>query len=170
MKIISFLDRSHQPNVVEKILKHCGLWAPTDARARPQRAERLQLELELECVPIDEFLATFQAAMPGMNAPASPKDNPSAWVPSRSGVFRATSRMHGRFWAVRSPSGAADATLETDRTAPNLLLPTVSLFFVSLGVTPHVQFKKESPISLPVCVYPGPKGLPDICAHRPCNL
>ena len=59
MKIISFIERTHQPEVVEKILKHCGLWTPTDPRAPPRASERQQLELELECVPIDAFLATF---------------------------------------------------------------------------------------------------------------
>jgi len=33
MKVISFIENSRQPDVVEKILKHCGLW-----RDQPQRA------------------------------------------------------------------------------------------------------------------------------------
>jgi len=33
MKVISFTENSRQPDVVEKILRHCGLW-----REQPQRA------------------------------------------------------------------------------------------------------------------------------------
>ncbi len=64
MKIISFMERKDQPQVVEKILKHCGLWnqtsTSTSSRAPPQNAkESEQLQPEVEFVPIDEFLATF---------------------------------------------------------------------------------------------------------------
>ena len=34
MKIISFIER-HQREVIEKILRHCGLWEETSARAPP---------------------------------------------------------------------------------------------------------------------------------------
>jgi len=33
MKVISFIENSRQPDVVEKILRHCGMW-----RDQPQRA------------------------------------------------------------------------------------------------------------------------------------
>ena len=38
MKIIAFIER-HQTEVIEKILRHCGLWDETSARA-PPAAER----------------------------------------------------------------------------------------------------------------------------------
>ena len=59
MKIISFIERKDQPQVVEKILKHCGLWNQTPSRAPPIKVEHEQLGLELEFVPIDQFLASF---------------------------------------------------------------------------------------------------------------
>jgi hypothetical protein len=34
MKIISFIER-HQTKVIEKILRHCGLWDEPSARAPP---------------------------------------------------------------------------------------------------------------------------------------
>jgi hypothetical protein len=36
MKIIALIDRSRQPEVVEKILKHCKLWREPKPRAPPQ--------------------------------------------------------------------------------------------------------------------------------------
>ncbi len=68
MKIISFIERKDQPQVVKKILKHCGLWNQTPSRAPPvvslsngpQNPNGSELLLpEVEFVPIDEFLATF---------------------------------------------------------------------------------------------------------------
>ena len=60
MKIIAFIERKDQPQVVEKILKHCGLWNQTPSRAPPQNAEGSELlQPEVEFVHIDEFLATF---------------------------------------------------------------------------------------------------------------
>jgi len=35
MKIIALIDRSRQPEVVEKILRHCGLWREAKPRAPP---------------------------------------------------------------------------------------------------------------------------------------
>jgi len=35
MKIIAFIERKDQPQVVERILKHCGLWNPPGSRAPP---------------------------------------------------------------------------------------------------------------------------------------
>ena len=34
MKVISFIER-HQSDVIEKILRHCGLWKETPTRAPP---------------------------------------------------------------------------------------------------------------------------------------
>jgi hypothetical protein len=39
MKIIAFIER-HQTEVVEKILRHCGLWEESSARSPPASAER----------------------------------------------------------------------------------------------------------------------------------
>ena len=36
MKIIAFIER-HQTDVIEKILRHCGLWEEATARAPPRR-------------------------------------------------------------------------------------------------------------------------------------
>ena len=38
MKIIGFIDR-HQREVIEKILRHCGLWEEAPARAPPSGHE-----------------------------------------------------------------------------------------------------------------------------------
>jgi hypothetical protein len=35
MRVIAFIDNSRQPDVVEKILRHCGLWKETPQRAPP---------------------------------------------------------------------------------------------------------------------------------------
>jgi len=35
MKVIALIDRSRQPEVVEKILRHCGLWREAKPRAPP---------------------------------------------------------------------------------------------------------------------------------------
>jgi hypothetical protein len=35
LKIISFIER-HQSEVIEKILRHCGLWEQESARAPPE--------------------------------------------------------------------------------------------------------------------------------------
>jgi hypothetical protein len=37
MKIIAFIER-HQTEVIEKILRHCGLWEESPARGPPPRA------------------------------------------------------------------------------------------------------------------------------------
>jgi hypothetical protein len=37
MRIIAFIER-HQPEVIEKILRHCGLWDEPAARAPPATA------------------------------------------------------------------------------------------------------------------------------------
>ena len=61
MKIISFIERS-QRDVVERILRHCGLWEGplrtlANARAPPDAAERDPNEpRELQLVLDPEFL------------------------------------------------------------------------------------------------------------------
>ena len=73
MKVVAFIEPS-QGKVVEKILRHCGLWQVRAARAPPE-VEDLVLHLdvaysdsspdqagqfqELTYVDIDIFLATF---------------------------------------------------------------------------------------------------------------
>ena len=39
MKIISFIER-RQTDVIEKILRHCGLWEESPARGPPAEQER----------------------------------------------------------------------------------------------------------------------------------
>ena len=56
MKIIAFIERRDQPDVVEKILRPCGLRDRPASRAPPPRQEPEQLDLELEYVDTDEFL------------------------------------------------------------------------------------------------------------------
>lgn len=55
MKIISFVERRDQPDVVEKILRHCGRWDRPASRAPPPE-EPEQLTLELQYVDTDQFL------------------------------------------------------------------------------------------------------------------
>jgi hypothetical protein len=38
MKILSFIER-HQSEVIDKILRHCGLWEETSTRAPPPAQE-----------------------------------------------------------------------------------------------------------------------------------
>jgi hypothetical protein len=52
MKVISFIER-HRTDVIEKILKHCGLWKETPPRAPPvevffsdQQPDALSLDYE----------------------------------------------------------------------------------------------------------------------------
>lgn len=61
MKIISFIER-HQQDVIERILRHCGLWEGpirtlANPRAPPSRAGRAAgSACDLELVPDAEFL------------------------------------------------------------------------------------------------------------------
>jgi hypothetical protein len=57
MRIISFIEKKDQANVIEKILKHCGLWMESEERAPPEKLELVPFEPIH--VPIDEFLASF---------------------------------------------------------------------------------------------------------------
>jgi len=54
MRVVSVIERRDQPDVVERILRHCGLWGRPAPRAPPAPAE--QLDLELQYVDTDEFL------------------------------------------------------------------------------------------------------------------
>jgi len=56
MKIIAFIERRDQPDVVEKIFRHCGLWERPASRAPPATEQPEQLDLELQYVDTDEFL------------------------------------------------------------------------------------------------------------------
>jgi len=53
MRIVAMIDKRDQPDVIEKILKHCNLWREPAKRAPPE------FNLEAEYIPIDEFLANF---------------------------------------------------------------------------------------------------------------
>lgn len=55
MRIISFIEKRDQTAIIQKILKHCGLWTEPEGRAPP--ADDFQLDSVY--VPIDEFLASF---------------------------------------------------------------------------------------------------------------
>ena len=53
MRIIAFIEKRDQHDVVKKILKHCNLWKEPKSRAPPK------FTLEPEYIPMDEFLANF---------------------------------------------------------------------------------------------------------------
>ena len=59
MKILAFIERRDQPDVVEKILRHCGLWDRPASRAPPAAEEPEQVVLELQYVGIDEYLTAL---------------------------------------------------------------------------------------------------------------
>jgi hypothetical protein len=59
MKIIAFLERRDQAAVINRILKHRGLWDDPPARASPGPAPPEQTILELEYIDTDEFLAAL---------------------------------------------------------------------------------------------------------------
>ena len=66
MKIVSFIDPP-QNEVIEKILRHCGLWKGSAPRGPPDAndlvhdldSEYMDQTPELTFVAIDTFLATF---------------------------------------------------------------------------------------------------------------
>ena len=66
MKIVSFIDPP-QEAVIEKILRHCGLWKASSPRGPPDSVgsvhnlnyESMDQTPELTCVDMDTFLATF---------------------------------------------------------------------------------------------------------------
>ena len=55
MRIISFIKKKDQMDVIEKILEHCKLWVEPVERAPPEKAA--VIPFESVHVPIDEFLA-----------------------------------------------------------------------------------------------------------------
>ncbi|MBT3381825.1 MAG: hypothetical protein HN742_39655 [Lentisphaerae bacterium] len=55
MEIIAVIERRDQPDVVERILRHRGLWDRPTSRAPPAPGPT-QLDLELQYVDTDEFL------------------------------------------------------------------------------------------------------------------
>jgi hypothetical protein len=66
MKVISFIEPPQQA-VIEKILRHCGLWeelarappAASDSTADRDAVAQALAETELTCVPIDQFFAQW---------------------------------------------------------------------------------------------------------------
>ena len=57
MKIVAFIEKRDQADVIEKILKHCGLWERPASRAPPQATgPPVQPLLDLSYVDTDEFL------------------------------------------------------------------------------------------------------------------
>ena len=55
MRIIAFLEKRDQADVIEKILRHCGLWERPSSRAPPEEAEPEPEILEYEYIPFDDF-------------------------------------------------------------------------------------------------------------------
>ncbi len=66
MKVIAFIEPP-QADVIEKILRHCGLWCSSAPRAPPTEDASLhdpdddasEASRELTYVDIDTFMATF---------------------------------------------------------------------------------------------------------------
>lgn len=57
MKIVAFIEKRDQADVIEKILKHCDLWHQPASRAPPQATgPPIQPVLDLSYVDTDEFL------------------------------------------------------------------------------------------------------------------
>ncbi len=54
MKIIAFIERKDQPQVVERILKHCGLWNSRGSRAPPTDGGPDEGSREFTYTPIEE--------------------------------------------------------------------------------------------------------------------
>ena len=64
MKIISFIEKRDQADVIKRILKHCGLWKDPPARAPPSvAASRGYVQPELELFDPPDF-DVMQAAPP----------------------------------------------------------------------------------------------------------
>jgi hypothetical protein len=57
MRIISFIEKKDQMDVIEKILRHCKLWVQPEERAPPEKP--MIVPFESVYVPIDEFLTNF---------------------------------------------------------------------------------------------------------------
>ncbi len=58
MKIISFIEK-RQTDVIERILKHCGLWIDPRDRSSPATRSFDQLNLELQYVNCEDVLMDF---------------------------------------------------------------------------------------------------------------
>ena len=57
MKIVAFIEKRDQADVIEKILKHCKLWERQASRAPPQNTgPPVQPVLDLQYVDEDDFL------------------------------------------------------------------------------------------------------------------
>jgi hypothetical protein len=57
MAIVSFIEKRDQADIIERILKHCGLWDRPASRAPPEDAgQPVQPVLDLQYVSDDEFL------------------------------------------------------------------------------------------------------------------
>ena len=62
MKFIAFIEKRDQPDVIERILKHCKLWREPEQRGPPHvrgEPEVIDFILEPEYIPIEQFLADF---------------------------------------------------------------------------------------------------------------
>ncbi len=93
MRIIAFIERKDQPRVVERILKHCGLWNPPGSRAPPTGGGPHEGSRELSYTPIEEewleeleqlavsFQALFDDALAGLCAHSgSTSVGPMLWL------------------------------------------------------------------------------------------
>jgi ribosomal protein S27E len=57
MKVVAFIEKRDQADVIERILKHCGLWDRPSSRAPPEdTGQPVQPVLDLQYVSDDEFL------------------------------------------------------------------------------------------------------------------
>ena len=57
MKVVAFIEKRDQADVIEKILKHCRSWHQPASRAPPQTTGlSVQSALDLSYVDTDEFL------------------------------------------------------------------------------------------------------------------
>lgn len=57
MRIIAFLEKKDQPDVIEKILRHCGLWREEPPRAPPEQSPTIPFGRTY--VPSDDFPANW---------------------------------------------------------------------------------------------------------------
>ena len=56
MKIVAFIEKRDQADIIEKILKHCGLWNCRASPAPPQATgPPIQPVLDLSYVDTDEY-------------------------------------------------------------------------------------------------------------------
>jgi hypothetical protein len=74
MKIVSFIERC-QGDVIEKILRHCGLWegplrTSTGARSPPHSSDRASAQHDLEIIPDLEYQPSERIESDGRESPA----------------------------------------------------------------------------------------------------